>query len=160
MNSAQLKKLMRSPSAMARYQMTGQLPKGVRPKSPLITLLEAINPGDRGRIIGVRIGPELGYNGSRQFQTVAQALRWIKPNEEVFDSFPADSWCMRHFQKRLTIDDLAEHCANMPPDVLARYPQLRRASATQSQPPYPSQTGEAEPLPGSIAEPLRQRPKP
>ena len=86
MNSAQLKKLMRSPSAMVRYQMTGQLPKRVRPKSPLITLLEAVNPGDRGRIGGVRIGPELGYNGSRQFQTVAQALRWIKPNEEVFDS--------------------------------------------------------------------------
>ena len=60
----------------------------------------------------------------------------------------------------VNIDDLAEHCANMPPDVLARYPHLRRASATKSQPPSPSPTGEADPLPGSIAEPLRQRPKP
>ena len=74
MKGDQVKKLMRSPAAMARFRMTGQLPQGAKPKSPLITLLEAINPGDRGRIVGVRVGPELGYNGSRQFHSLVKSV--------------------------------------------------------------------------------------
>ncbi len=160
MKSDQVKKLMRSPEAMARFRMTGQLPQGVKPKSPLITLLEAINPGDRGRIVGVRVGPELGYNGSRQFHTAAQALRWAKPKDEVFDSFPAASWQMGRFQKKLTIDDLAEQCANMPGDVLERYPHLRRAGIANSQPPSPSPKVQPNTSTGSDDAPVIRRPKP
>ena len=160
MNSDQMKKLIRSPMAMMRYQTTGQLPKGIKPQSPLITLLEAINPADRARIVGVRVGQELGYSGSRQFHTAAQALRWIKPKEEVFDGFPADSWIIRHFQRRLTIDDLAGHCANMPADVIARYPHLRGKRQEVSQPSLPSSNESSGNAPADEQGLQKSRPKP
>lgn len=160
MNSDQMKKLIRSPMAMMRYQTTGQLPKGIKPKSPLITLLESINPADRGRIVGVRVGSELGYNGTRQFHTAAQALRWIKPKEEVFDSFPAESWIIRQFHRRLTIDDLADHCANMPADVIARYPHLRGDRQQENQPSSPSSIESTGHAPADDPAPQRSRPKP
>ena len=71
--------LMKRPGAMSRFLTTGALPSVAKPSSPLITLLESLSPRDRSRIVGLKVGPALGYNGSRQFHTAHQALSWLIP---------------------------------------------------------------------------------
>jgi hypothetical protein len=120
----QIQHMLRRPSLMARFQLTGQLPRGIRPQSPLIDAIQKIALRDRLRMTGFQIGPSLGYSGSRQFHTVAQALRWLAPDDEVFDSFPAESWRIKNFRQRLTFEDVAKCCASVPEDILARYTHL------------------------------------
>lgn len=126
--SKQLHRLATHPAEMARFQMTGRVPRGVTPSSPLITLLERIGPRDLGRITGVTVDERLGYAGSRTFQFAAQALRWVKPDAEVFGSFAAESWRMKAFAKVLTAVDLAACCAQFPADLLPK------AAASEQQP--------------------------
>lgn len=124
--SRQLHRLATRPADYMRFAATGQLPKGTRPKGPLVELLLKISPRDLSGIKGVTVDARLGYTGSRQFHYAAQALRWIAPSDEVFDSFPADSWRDKRFQKRLYLEDFAECCASFPEQLLAQYPALRR----------------------------------
>lgn len=120
----QIQHMLRRPSLMLRFEMTGQLPRGIRPQSPLIDVIQKIAPRDRIRMRGFRIGPSLGYSGSRQFHTVAQGLLWIAPDAEVFDAFPAESWRIKTFSQRLTFDDIAHCCASVPEDIRLRYTHL------------------------------------
>lgn len=153
-NPKQVRELARNPTAFVKFQATGQLPRLMRPQSPLITLLEAIQPRYLSHIIGVTVGPQLGYAGSRKFHTAAQALHWIRPDQEVLAarSFPAESSRMKPFNKTLHLEDLLEHCSSWPQGVLAAHPRLRRpapspgASARQdgadaAQPPRPRESG-------------------
>lgn len=71
--------LMKRPGAMSRFLATGALPSVAKPLSPLITLLESLSSRERSRIVGLKVGPALGYNGSRQFHTTHQALSWLIP---------------------------------------------------------------------------------
>lgn len=122
----QLRAIARRPADHARFLLTGRLPRTVRPASPLITLLERIAPYDRIRIIGLKVGPELGYAGSRHFHTAEQALRWIRPSLEMLEGeyWPAESWRMKHFTHELHIEDLIAAAASCPHGLAERYAAL------------------------------------
>ncbi|MDF5950265.1 hypothetical protein P4193_01175 [Pseudomonas aeruginosa] len=98
---------------------TGRVPEFKKPESPLITLLESINPRDRLAITAVVIGPALGYSGRRCFQNAAQALNWLKP-QYTAASYPSESWRIKRFAQRLGIDDLAE-CAQVPEGIIKEW---------------------------------------
>lgn len=115
--SKQLKKLATSPADYMRFMTTGKLPQGVRPASQLISLLESLAPADRIRITSVVVDERLGYAGSRRFANAEQAYRWVKPSDEVFDSFPAESWRIKSFDRRLVLTDLAA-CSDVPERLL------------------------------------------
>lgn len=129
--SQQLRRLVTNPTDMIRFHATGRLPKGIRPSGPLIDLLLALSPRDRCAIVSVTVGPSLGYTGSMRFDTAEAALRWVRPADEVFDSFPADSWRDKRFTKRLYLDDLLKS-AKYPDGLLTRYPNLRRSQSKKS----------------------------
>lgn len=125
-SSKQLRQIARNPKAHMHFVMSGRLPEIVTPKSPLIDLLTRISPRDRAAIIGLTVGPKLGYSGSRQFHTAEAALRWIRPDTEMLaaQSWPAESWRDKRFAKKLTLDDLLAAAASSPPKLRDRYPQL------------------------------------
>ncbi len=125
-NSKQLHILATRPAAYAEFMTSGRLPRGKTPTGPLVDLLNSIQPRHRAHIRGVTIGPALGYTGSHRFDTAEQALRWVCPDNEVFGSFPADSWRMKNFHRRLHLEDLLEHCASWSDKLLEQHPRLRR----------------------------------
>jgi hypothetical protein len=106
-----------------RWQATGKLPGGEKPEGALISLLQSISPRDRVLLRGVTVNGRLGYNGSRQFGSAEQALRWVAPQSEVFGSFPAKSWQIRTVL-RLTLDDLLANTTQAPQGIRERYPHL------------------------------------
>ena len=113
MHPKQMRHLMRRPQAMMRHQMTGQLPRMVRPSSPLIDLLERIPPRERVHYRGVQLHPELGYLCNMRFHTLEQLFRWLKPSNQLIEgeSWPAESYRDKRFRRVLTRDDLKRHCA-------------------------------------------------
>ena len=125
-SAKQLRILATNPAAYARFQTTGQLPRGTRPQSPLITLLKALSPRDLSVVRGVTVNASLGYQGSRMFPFASQALRWVCPDDEVFGAFPAQSWQIAGFQKTLYLEDLAACCAEFPDRLFSAYPRLCR----------------------------------
>ncbi|ABM96846.1 hypothetical protein Mpe_B0067 (plasmid) [Methylibium petroleiphilum PM1] len=127
-----MRRLATNPHDLMRFQTTGQLPSGTKPAGPLVELLDAIGARDRISIRGVVVDARMGYQGSRTFATAQQAFLWVHPSSEVFGSFPADSWRIKTFDRRLTIEDLKECCNSMPESVLAAYPRLRRPAAKPS----------------------------
>ena len=66
-SKAAMSYLARNPRAMIEYQVTGREPRGGRPDSPLIRLLESISPRARIAIEGVRID-QLGYCTHHEFR--------------------------------------------------------------------------------------------
>jgi len=124
----QLRELARNPTAYIRFHTTGELPRLVRPASPLIDLLTQIQPRYLPHITGVRVGLELGYSGSRTFHTAAQALHWVRPAPEMLvgQTFPAESWRIKGFRAELFLEDLIEHCATWPEGLLNDHSRLRR----------------------------------
>jgi hypothetical protein len=105
---------MRRAQAM-KQQMTGQLPRMITPRSPLIDLLESMGPRERLRHRGVRLNPALGYHCDLQFHTCEQLLRWLKPEAQMLEneSWPAESRDKR-FNQPLSADDLKPFCADYP----------------------------------------------
>lgn len=128
-----LNPLTRHPAAYARFAATGKLPPSYAPESPLIALLRAIGPRWCGQIRGLRVGPDLGYSGSRQFQTAAQALRWMAPDDEVIGSHPAESWRLKGFRDPLFLEDLAAHCSSFPERLYQEFPRLHRKQGAPKQ---------------------------
>ncbi len=139
----QMRAIARRPADYARFMLTGRPPRIVRPSSPLITLLNAIAPQDRIRIVGLTVGPNLGYSGSRQFHTAEQALRWIRPDAEMLasDHWPAESWRMKHFARNLHIEDLIAAAARCPEGLVQRYAALRAPRPPESQQRSRGETG-------------------
>ncbi|RMM39496.1 hypothetical protein QO021_28930 (plasmid) [Pseudomonas amygdali pv. lachrymans] len=113
--------LLRSPKAMMDFACSGRLPQESTPTGPLINLIESVPPRLRSRITNVIIGPDLGYQGSHRFQSLAQALNWLKPSYPSV-SYPSESWRLKRFTKQLLIDDLAPFC-KIPDSLL---PELRK----------------------------------
>jgi hypothetical protein len=128
-DSKTLNHLLRNPKQMMDFQATGKIPQLAEPKSPLITLLQSINPNERRMITSVRIGQGLGYTSNKLFQNAAQALTWLKPGYSAA-SYPSESHQDKRFAKVLTIDDLAS-CAKVPDSIKEawwrQHPEMRRA---------------------------------
>lgn len=133
-SSRQHHRIATNVGAYIRFITTGALPECVRVRSPLITLLESIPPRERLQIRGLRVGPALGYTGSRQFHTAAQALSWCRPDSEVFTSWPAESWRDKRFNEKLYLEDLQAACASFPSHLAQRYPGLCRPRPRSIQP--------------------------
>lgn len=116
MDSKTMRRLATRPQDMVRYQTTGKLPRTYRPDSPLIRLLEEIPPRKRSLYQGIRLTPDLGYQCDFWFGTAEQLLRWLKPDEEVFEDQapPSASRQIRGFRKTLTLVDLEKACASYP----------------------------------------------
>lgn len=123
----QMRAIARRPADYARFVCTGQLPRTVTPTSALITLLEKVSPRDRAQIVGLTVGPDLGYSGSRQFHTAEQALRWMKPAQEMLEneSWPAESWRNKRFGRTLHIEDVIAAASRCPDGLAEKYPALR-----------------------------------
>ncbi len=115
--------MLRSPKAMMGFAINGRLPQVCTPASPLITLIESVPVRLRSRITCVKIGPDLGYHGIHRFQSLAQALNWLKPSY-TSASYPSESWRMKRFTKQLSIDDLAAFC-KIPENLLPALKNLR-----------------------------------
>lgn len=112
--AAEMKALIRSPKALMDYQLLGKRPKAVQPHSPLITYLESKSPRARLEMRNVRLSPKLGYASGAAFANAEQLLRYLKPNQWVVGSWPAESYRIKSFYQR--IDDAlfqsvqAQHC--------------------------------------------------
>lgn len=127
-NARVLHAIATRPHLYAQWQLTGRLPSLSAPRSPLVDILGKISPRDRAAMLGFTVSPSLGYNGSRQFPTAEQALRWIRPHSQMMahESWPAESWRMKNFQRPLYIEDLLAACSCAPEQLAVRYAQLRR----------------------------------
>lgn len=101
--------MLRSPKALMDFACSERLPQVSTPSSPLITLIESVPVRLRSRITCVIIGPDLGYQGVHRFQSLAQALNWLKPSYTAA-SYPSESWRLKRFTKHLSIGDLAPFC--------------------------------------------------
>lgn len=119
----QIQLMLRSPKAMMDFACSGRLPQVNTPAGPLITLIESVPPRLRSRITNVVIGPNVGYQGSHHFQSLAQALNWLKPSYHSV-SYPSESWRLKRFTKQLSIDDLATFC-QIPESLLPALKNLR-----------------------------------
>jgi hypothetical protein len=124
----QLHRLATNPADLVRYQRTGRLPQGIKPSSPLITLLEQIGGRDQLLIRGLTVDERLGYSGSRRFETATQAMHWLKPAPEVFGAFAAESWRIKSFARELSIEDLAACCAGFPAHLSTRLVERNAAA--------------------------------
>lgn len=130
--SKQLNRLATNPADMMRFQATGKLPRGVKPASPLITLLEQIGVRDLTCIVGLTVDERLGYAGSRTFHTAAQAMHWLKPAPEVFGSFPAESWRIKAYSQQLYLEDLKACSTGFPESLLREHARLLRGPPKRS----------------------------
>ena len=70
-------------------------------------------------IRGLRVNPNLGYNGHRVFATATQALRWLAPDREVLGSYPAQSWQNKNFHKKLTLQDVLDNASSHPFETMS-----------------------------------------
>lgn len=100
--SAQIKRMMRSPKAMMDYQVSGKMPDVVAPSSPLITYLESVSPRDRVRMTSVNLSPKLGYNSGMQFHNAQMMLNYLKPAPWMSGSWPAKSLQIGSFRTTIT----------------------------------------------------------
>lgn len=155
----QLHRLATRPQDHLRFVTTGRLPQGQRPQGPLVDLLKQIAPRDRIAMVGVTVDASLGYQGSRRFANAEQAFHWVHPSEEVFDSFPADSWRHKQFARRLGLEDLLARCERFPESLVQRYSRLCTSppAAARAVPadPFPA---DDEGSPGAEPRSARMRP--
>ncbi|WP_019584544.1 hypothetical protein [Thioalkalivibrio sp. ALE16] len=116
MGSRDLHRIATDPQAYMRFHTTGVVPRRRRVHSPLIDLLRQIPPQIRGRMQGVQLDRSLGYRSGMRFQTAEQLLRWLAPQDEMYedDSWPAESYRDQRFQRRLTLEDLRPFVAAWP----------------------------------------------
>lgn len=156
-SSYQIRKLATDPMAHARFRATGQLPREPEPpSSPLIDLLLKIPPRELSHLRGVRVGPELGYSGSRAFHSASQALLWLRPSSPA-DSVASESWRDKRFAGALHLDDLLACCAARPEGIETRLARLLSSAARSASSAGSSLSSEAG---GSAATSSEQGPRP
>lgn len=121
MNARLLALISRRPYLHAR-PLRGSL-RTIRPASPVIDLLSVISPRDRTAITRLKVGPDLGYLGGRQRHAAEQALRWVKPHDEMLDHemWSAKRWRVKRFSRKLTIDDVIGAASTVPAGLRDRY---------------------------------------
>mgnify|MGYP003624997434 CR=1 FL=1 len=112
-SSRAMNHLARNPRALIEFQMTGKVPRGRRPDSPLIRLLETLTPRARMSIEGVSIY-RLGYNTHYVFRNAEQLYRWVKPSEDVFGSYPAETAKNHRFSGTISLDELLKSSKRHP----------------------------------------------
>lgn len=89
-NGRVLRYLAQHPRAHSQFQASGLLPELRQVSSPLIALLESMEPARRRLYQGVIVGPRLGYkNIQRAFTDAQELLSFLKPFPEAL---PND-WC-------------------------------------------------------------------
>ena len=118
-SKSQMDFLLKSPRAMMEYHVLGRLPRGKRPDSPLIRLLETLTPRERIAIEGIRIS-NLGYSTGHEFRNAEQLYRWLKPANEVFWAYPAINVQNARFAVRLSLSDLLTFARRYPDWVRER----------------------------------------
>ena len=118
--------LLRHPSKLMRYELTGRLPPTFSPTSPLIALLDALSPRDRAAIRGVTLSPALGYVGGFNFASAEQLLRYLRPAMEMVEGecWPAESRRIKAFTGPLRLQTLLEASAAYPEALAQKYPRL------------------------------------
>ena len=94
--------------------------RAIRPASPLIRVLERLSSPERASLRTITIH-QLGYRYSGSFCNAEQLYRWLKPSAEIYGSYPAGSYQLGSFTKRLTVNDLFAHCEVVRDWVRARY---------------------------------------
>lgn len=100
--STQIKHMMRSPKALAKFQLTGQMPKAVTPSSPLISYLDSLGPHRRVQITNVRLSPALGYQSNALFSNAQMMLNYLKPSAYMVGTWPANSVMIKSFNTKIT----------------------------------------------------------
>jgi len=116
MNPEQMSHLMRRAQAM-KHQMNGQLQRIITPRSPLLICWKAwALERDYDSVACVRLNPALEYHCGLQFHTCEQLLRWLKPEAQMLEneSWPAESYRDKRFNRPLSADDLKQFCADYP----------------------------------------------
>jgi hypothetical protein len=98
----QIKHLLRSGKAHIDFVTRGKLPKAVKPESPLITYLELKSPQERLKMANVRLGRSLGYESGASFTDAAALLRYLKPRAWMVGAWPASSYKLVSFNKKIT----------------------------------------------------------
>lgn len=112
---AQLKVLAKYPHLIRALVMEkNQLPEVVEPSSPLITLLESIETADRGMIWRVKLSPSLGYNSELSFPTANALLKFLKPAQFIYGTWPAEDLRIKDFTQPVDICVLLSHCEKHP----------------------------------------------
>lgn len=117
MSSKQIQHMMRNPRALIKFQTTGQLPREQStPSTPLRDLIDQIPPRLRVRFKGVSLSPKLGFNSSERFYTLQQLHQWLGAGETIIGNRTLPYMTRRNagFRKKLTVNDLLEHCAEHP----------------------------------------------
>lgn len=91
------------------FHLLGKLPANRKRifKSPLINLLSKIPPRELLLYKGIRLSSKVGYTNGNVWSNGAILLRWLK-------SDVGDSWRIKQFSKRLTIEELRFHCRLAP----------------------------------------------
>lgn len=118
--SEQMRILARNPQAQMLFQATGRLPDVEQPRSPLIDLLERIEPRYRQMILGVTLSPALGYHSGQCFPTAEALYRWLKPSEWVDPSrYAAKSFRLAGFNQMLEVCDLLAAAKKYPASLLS-----------------------------------------
>jgi hypothetical protein len=123
MNSKQMRELIRNPIAYQQFLRLGKVPELVCPEGPLINVLKSMTPRERLAVVGLTVGPALGYQGSRIFNNAEQALRWCAPESQILAgrSWPAESWRIKSFHQKLCIGDVLKHATKFPEVIGKKY---------------------------------------
>lgn len=117
MSNRQIQAMMKSPQKLMRFHATGQLPAQRKaPSTALLALINTIPVRHWSQYVGVTVDRSLGFNGSRQFNSLHQVAMWIGHNAKLIDNqkMPYQSWAINGFSKTLTIDDLCAKCNKHP----------------------------------------------
>lgn len=115
MKSSEMKYLIRNPSALIRFETTGQY-KRARPtvSTPLRKLIESIPRDKWSRYKGVRLSPTLGFKANIRFDSIAQMHRWLGGDAEVVGNrkMPYQHYIINSV-KSVSMEQLIEHCSNV-----------------------------------------------
>lgn len=87
---------------MKRFQLTGELPRVVKPASPLITYLESLGQAKRLNIKRVKLSPILGYQSNQEFSSAQFMLIFLKPDNYVTVNHPTNLLKIQTFTTRIT----------------------------------------------------------
>lgn len=117
MSNMQIQAMMRSPKKLMHFHATGELPREcAAPSTPLLKLISSIPMRQWHQYTGVTVDRRLGFNGSRQFDSLHQVATWIGRNARLVDNkrMPYMSWMITGFNKKLQLEDLQAKCSKYP----------------------------------------------
>lgn len=120
------------PAGYRQWQVTGRVPRSVRPDSALTRILLAIDAEDLRRMRGLTVDARLGYSGCRCFPQAAAALQWLMPARVVANTHPAQLWRQPGASTPLGLEDIAACCDVFPADLFERYPGLAKGNGRSS----------------------------